>query len=537
MVLQGFIKKGEYFDSVSLMIVSKEVNALPGIADSAIVMGTAQNKDIVRGANLYIKELFDTGDDTDLLIALKAESEAVVKETLTKIDDMFKALRNKKDEGGTSFTPKSLEGAIDALPGANISLISVAGRYAAREAMRALKKGLHVMLFSDNVSIEDELRLKKFAHDKGLIVMGPDCGTAVINGVPLAFSNVLTRGDCGIVAASGTGLQEVMTIISNEGAGISQAIGTGGRDVKEAIGGIMFIDALRALAADSATKVIVLVSKPPHESVLRKIAAEIKTIKKPVVGIFIGGDASILESAGAIAGSTLEETAVIAAAATRMGASRAATDGEKRGAASLAEIVDASRKKIAERRGAIDAQAKELAAKCRGRYMRGLFSGGTLCDETQLICKDLIGFINSNAPLNPEYRLKDSFKSVGHTIIDLGEDEFTVGRPHPMIDFSLRNKKILEEAADKEVAIILLDLVLGYGSNMDPLAEFVPTFKKAKEIAPNVHIICSITGTDGDPQNRARVKAELERAGAIMMPSNAAASELVGKVIRILEGK
>jgi len=519
MVLQGFIKKGEYFDSVSLMIVSKEVNALPGIADSAIVMGTAQNKDIVRGANLYIKELFDAGDDTDLLIALKAESEAVVKETLVKIDDMFKALRNKKDEGGTSFTPKSLEGAIDALPGANISLISVAGRYAAREAMRALKKGLHVMLFSDNVSIEDELRLKKFAHDKGLIVMGPDCGTAVINGVPLAFANVLTRGDCGIVAASGTGLQEVMTIISNEGAGISQAIGTGGRDVKEAIGGIMFIDALRALAADSATRVIVLVSKPPHESVLRKIAAEIKTIKKPVVGIFIGGDASILESAGAIAGTTREETAIIAAALSR------------------GEDAAASRKKIAERRGAIDAQAKELAAKCRGRYMRGLFSGGTLCDETQLICKDLIGFINSNAPLNPEYRLKDSFKSVGHTIIDLGEDEFTVGRPHPMIDFSLRNKKILEEAADKETAIILLDLVLGYGSNMDPLAEFVPVFKKAKEIAPQVHIICSITGTDGDPQNRARVKAELERAGAIMMPSNAAASELAGKVIRILEGK
>ncbi|MDR2734966.1 MAG: acyl-CoA synthetase FdrA [Spirochaetota bacterium] len=536
MVLQGFIKKGEYFDSVSLMIVSKEVNALPGIADSAIVMGTAQNKDIVRGANLYIKELFDAGDDTDLLIALSAESEAIVKETLVKIDEMFKALRNKKDEGGTNFTPKSLEGAIDALPGANISLISVAGRYAAREAMRALKKGLHVMLFSDNVSIEDELRLKKFARDKGLIVMGPDCGTAVIGGVPLAFANVLARGDCGIVAASGTGLQEVMTIISNEGAGISQAIGTGGRDVKEAIGGIMFIDALRALAADPATKVIVLVSKPPHESVLRKIAGEIKTIKKPVVGIFIGGDASILESAGAIAGTTLEETAVIAAAATRMGASRAAMDGEKRGAF-YREIVAESKARIAERRGAIDKQAKELAAKCRGRYMRGLFSGGTLCDETQLICKDLIGFINSNAPLDPSYRLKDSFKSVGHTIIDLGEDEFTVGRPHPMIDFSLRNKKILEEAADKETAIILLDLVLGYGSNMDPLAEFVPTFKKAKEIAPDVHIICSITGTDGDPQNRARVKAELERAGAIMMPSNAAASELVGKVIRILEGK
>ena len=521
MVVKGIVKKGEYFDSVSLMIVSKEVNTLPGIADSAIVMGTAQNKDIVRGANLYIPELFDAGDDTDLLISLKAENDAVVGETLVKIDEMFKALRNKKDEGGTSFAPKSLEGAVEALQGANISLISVAGRYAGREAMRALKKGLHVMLFSDNVSIEDELRLKKFAHEKGLLVMGPDCGTAVINGVPLAFSNVLTKGDCGIVAASGTGLQEVMTIICNEGAGISQALGTGGRDVKEAIGGIMFIDVLRALNADPETKVIVLVSKPPHESVLRKIADEIKKIKKPVVGIFIGGDPKILEGAGAIAGTTLEETAMIAAALSK-GAN-----------------IDACRKKIAERRDAIDAQAKELAAKCKGsrKRLRGLFSGGTLCDETQLICKDMIGYINSNAPLSAEYRLKDSFKSVGNTIIDLGEDEFTVGRPHPMIDFSLRNKKILEEAADKDTAVILLDLVLGYGSNMDPLAEFVPVFKKAQEIAPDVHILCSITGTDGDPQNRARVKTELEKTGAIMMPSNAAASELAGKVIRILEGK
>jgi succinyl-CoA synthetase alpha subunit len=529
MVLKGVVKKGEYFDSVSLMIVSKEVNTLSGVIDSAIVMGTAQNKDIIRGANLYIPELFDAGDDTDLLIALKAESDAAVNETLIKIDDMFKALRNKKDEGGAAFAPKSLEGAIEALPGANLSLISVAGRYAGREAMRALKKGLHVMLFSDNVSIEDEIRLKKFASEKGLLVMGPDCGTAVINGVPLAFANVLSKGDCGIVAASGTGLQEVMTIICNEGAGISQAIGTGGRDVKEAIGGIMFIDALRALDADPATRVIVLVSKPPHESVLRKIADEIKKIKKPVVGIFIGGDPAILEGAGAIAGTTLEETAVIAAALSVGAGTGAGVDTQK--------IVASCRKKIAERREAIDAQAKGLAAKCRGKFLRGLFSGGTLCDETQLICKDMIGYINSNAPLNPEYRLKDSFKSVGHTIIDLGEDEFTVGRPHPMIDFSLRNKKILEEAADKDAAIILLDLVLGYGSNMDPLAEFVPVFKKAKEIAPDVHILCSITGTDGDPQNRARVRAELEKAGAIMMPSNAAASELAGKVIRILEGK
>ena len=244
-----------------------------------------------------LPEFKDTTDN-DLLVCIKAETEKVATDILDNIQTIFKKFRNT-DENTEDYSPKSFEGAIKLMPEANLSLISVAGKYASREAMKALKNGLHVMIFSDNVSIEDELKLKQYAASKGLLVMGPDCGTAIINGVPLAFANIVNRGNIGIVAASGTGLQEISCIISNEGAGISQAIGTGGRDVKKEIGGIMFLQALQALNEDKETEVIVLVSKPPYEEVLKKIAAEISKIKKPVVAIFIGGNAEVIKNSGA----------------------------------------------------------------------------------------------------------------------------------------------------------------------------------------------------------------------------------------------
>jgi hypothetical protein len=324
----------------------------------------------------------------------------------------------------------------------------------------------------------------------------------------------VNRGNIGIVAASGTGLQEVSCVISNLGAGISQAIGTGGRDLKKEIGGIMFLQALQALNNDPQTEIIVLISKPPHEEVLDRIVAEIKKIKKPVVAILIGGDSKKIESAGAFAANTLEETGMIAAAL----AQGKSLDGIKADIAKADETIAALALKMPKGKGR--------------KYIRGLFSGGTLCDETQLIFKDTIGFVYGNSPLNKDFILEDVWKSKENCIIDLGEDEFTVGRPHPMIDFSLRNKKILDEAADTDVAVILLDVVLGYGSNMDPAAELVPVIRKAKEMAADLHIVCSITGTEKDPQNRQKVKKELEMAGAVVMSSNAAASKLSMKIIQ-----
>ncbi len=523
MIVKGYIKTGEYFDSVTLMLVARSLTEMEGVSDAAVVMGTAENKDILTASGLMIDDFKET-TDTDLLLVAKAEDEKVVDDTLARAEELLVESKAKKADLG-EYMPKSLEGAIEHLPGANMAIISLAGRYAGDVAMDALEKGLHVMLFSDNISIEKEKELKEFGREKGLLVMGPDCGTAIINGAPLCFANVVKKGDIGIVAASGTGLQEISAIIGNEGGGISQAIGTGGRDVKKTIGGIMFIEGIKALEEDKETKVIVLVSKPPDPDVLDRIAEVIKGLKKPVVAILIGGDPEVVKKAGALPGKDLEQAALIAIALSK------------------GEDPEGFKKKLEERAEEIKAQAKDEAGKMKDsqKYLRGLFSGGTLCDETQLMFKETLGPVYSPAPIDPAFKLDDIWKSKENTVVDLGEDEFTVGRPHPMIDFMLRKKRIVEEAQDPEVAVILLDVVLGYGSNLAPGEELAPSIKEAKEIAEkdgrHLAVICSITGTDKDPQNRKKVKKELEDAGAIVMPTNAAASLLTVEIIKTLGGK
>jgi len=513
-MIKGVIKKGAYFDSVTLMIVSKDLNKIEGVADSSVIMGTNENKSILKMAELYI-DMFDDADDTDMLIAVDAENDEAFNKAVDFIEKELDAIRNSSDDT-SDFAPKSFESALKSMPDANLSLISVAGKYAVAEVNKALNANLNVMLFSDNISVEDELKMKQKAVKKGLLMMGPDCGTAIINEIPLAFANVVNKGNIGIVAASGTGLQEVSSIIKNLGGGISQAIGTGGRDVKKEIGGIMFIEALKALEKDEQTKVICLISKPPHPEVLDKIASEIKKLKKQVVAIFIGADEKTISASGAIPAVNLEQAAVISVA--------------------LAEGKDYKEalNDLNARQEKNKTLAKELAKNNKGKYIRGLYSGGTLCDEAQLLLKDTIGFTYSNTPLNADYQLSDIWKSQEHTIIDLGEDEFTAGRPHPMIDFSLRNRRVVDEAKDTDTAVILLDVVLGYGSNLSPEKEFAPVFEEAKKINPNVAIICSVTGTDKDPQNRAKVKQTLENAGAIVMNTNVEAVELAESLVSFL---
>ncbi len=503
MIVTGQIKKGAYFDSVTLMRVGKELSSLPGIADAAVVMGTKSNKAILQSSGLLTPS-FEKATDTDLVIAVKADNDKAAAGAMTNVDALLKGA-NKKSSPSGKPRPTGIGDAVQSLPGANMALISVAGRYAGDVAMQALEQNLHVMLFSDNVPIEKEIELKKLAAKKGLLVMGPDCGTAIINGVPLAFANVVNRGAIGIVAAAGTGLQEVSTIISNEGEGISQAIGTGGRDVKKDVGGIMFIEGLKALAADKGTEVILLVSKPPHKTVFQKIERLIARVRKPVVSLFLG--------VGDSAPRTLEEAAHMASALAR------------------GEDPKTALAKLEARDAGIAKLAQKLAARRKGKrkYVRGLFSGGTFCAEAQLIFGAMLKDIYSNAPTGKAKPLKNSLKSQKNTVVDLGEDEFTVGRPHPMIDYSLRNKRILEEANDPETAVILLDVVLGYGSNMDPAAELAPVIRMAAKKAP---VVCSVTGTLADPQNGGAVAASLKRAGAIVMPSNAAACKLAAWIVK-----
>ncbi|MFH1723335.1 MAG: acyl-CoA synthetase FdrA [Elusimicrobiota bacterium] len=512
MVVNGRIKKGEYFDSVSLMVVGKEVAALEGVIDAAVVMGTKENKAILRAAGLLIGE-FEGADDTDLLIAVKAKSGKAAREVQEKVDGLLDGLKKKKGAAGEEYRPRSIEGALKALPDANLALISVAGRYAGDEAMKALEKGLHVMLFSDNVSIEKEIELKNYAKEKGLLVMGPDCGTAIINGAPLAFANVVSRGAVGLVGASGTGLQEVASIISNEGCGVSQAIGTGGRDVKREVGGVMFLEGLKALAQDEATEVIVLVSKPPHKEVLERIGKELGRVKKPVVSVFLGAEPGCLKKYGVHGTATLEEAAMTAVALAK--------GKPPREAAKLLRSRDKELKSLAE---------KAAARRGKGqKYLRGLFSGGTFCTEAEVVFEGVIRPLYSNAPAGKALKLEDALKSRMHTVVDLGADEFTVGRPHPMIDYSLRNRRIAQEAGDPETAVILLDVVLGYGSNPDPAAELAPVIREASK---NVAIVCFITGTDKDPQGRKRVEKALKAAGALMAPTSTAGCRLAADIVR-----
>lgn len=497
----GRVKQGFYFDSVTLMRVGRELSGLPGVAEASVVMATEANKSILAMSDLLLPEFKKCGDQ-DLAIVVRAKDAKAADAALAKADELLSRKKKPAAAGGAAApAPRALASAVALLPGANLALISVAGRYAAREARKALDQGLHVMLFSDNVSIEDEVALKTLAHKKGLLVMGPDCGTSILNGVPLAFANVVPKGPIGIVGASGTGTQEISCIIANEGSGVSQAIGTGGRDVKDAVGGRSFLDAMQALAADRETKVIVLVSKPPQPKVLKKVYALLRQIRKPVVALFLG-------EGGVPA--TLEQAAHLAVAHA---------NGDD-----PAQVVP----HLARRDGTLLAEARAIVAKRKkpkGRYLRGLFSGGTFCAEAQVVLDGVLRHLTSNAPLGDAQKLKNAWKPEKNAVVDLGEDEFTVGRAHPMIDYTLRNKMILEQAADPDVSVLLLDVVLGYGSNLDPAAELVPVIRAA---AKKVFVVAGVNGTIGDPQNRAHVVEALREAGAHVQLTNAAACKLAG---------
>ncbi|MEW5907072.1 MAG: acyl-CoA synthetase FdrA [Elusimicrobiota bacterium] len=514
MPIRTTIKKGAYYDSVALMQVAKKLNSVPGVLDSAVVMATRENKSLIKASGLLTPEVEKAGEN-DLAIAVSAR-------TPEAAEAAFKAageLLDKKPapaSPGTDRRAAGLDDAVKTLDGANLAVISVAGRFAGTLAADCLDKGLNVMLFSDNVPVDTEVALKKEAVKKGLLVMGPDCGTAIINGAPIAFANSVRRGNVGVVAASGTGAQEVTTLVSNEGAGISQCIGTGGRDVKEEVGGLTFLQALEMLAADEATQVVLLVSKPPHPSVMRKITAAVKRIKKPVVAVLLGGETKEKVKDDFYPARTLEEAAY-----------KAACLGKGLKASKAKELIYDMNLRAEE------LAKKEAAKKKNSRFLRGLFSGGTFVSEAQVILPEFAGPVLSNAPLDKKYRLKDSVKLSGHAVIDLGEDEFTVGRPHPMIDFSLRNRMIVSEAKKPEVSVLLLDLVLGYGANLKPLDDILPALAEAFKANRELSIVASVTGTEADPQVRSRVVRALEAAGVLVMPSNAGACRLAGEIIRL----
>lgn len=476
MAVQVRVLADRYYDSVTLMALSRDLEAMDGVEHAVVAMGTEINRAVLAGVGLLTPEA-DGAGPSDLVIAVEAVDESTAAAAMARAERRLQGGRPEVGGGGQpALAPRSIRTALQGEPGANLAFISVPGAYAARETRLALEQGLHVMLFSDNVSVADEIRLKRMALERSLLLMGPDCGTAILDGVGLGFANAVRRGPIGVVAASGTGAQELSVLVDRLGSGISQLIGVGGRDLSAEVGGLMTLSALQRLQADPETGVIVLLSKPPAPAVAGRVREAARAGPKPVVLCLLGDPQGL----------SIDEAAVEAV--------------------KLAENVGLADAKI----GGVAAPPPVLPAPAEGRrWVRGLFSGGTLCDQARLILEPLLG--------------------EGHTFLDLGDDEYTVGRPHPMIDMGLRIEYIRRAAADPETALILLDVVLGYGAHPDPAGAIAPAIGEA--VASGVTVVASVTGTEGDPQGLSRQSAVLRAAGALLFPTGRQAALAVAKAL------
>ena len=487
------VRRGFYLDSVALMRLSADLAALPGVEDAVAMVGTASNLQIMRESGL-LGPSGEAAEPNDLVVAVRATDAAAADAALS---DAASALDRKtlQIEDG-QWRPRTLDGALDHMTDANLVLVSTPGAYAAREARRALDRGLNVMIFSDNVSLESERSLKERAHSLGLLVMGPDCGTAYVAGTALAFANVVPHGRVGVIAASGTGLQEVAVLLARAGAGISHGIGVGGRDLSDAVGGLSTLHAIDLLASDAGTDHLILVSKPPGPRTARLVFERVAKSGKPCTAVVFGAGRIETPPGGPVLVPTLKDAV------------------ERATGCSIAPEYDT--RAVARR------EASRLAP---GRQvLRGLFCGGTLATEAHSVLAaaglDVASNTASSAPLG---------SNAPHTVIDLGADEYTVGRPHPMIDPAIRTAKLCEALADPDVAVVLLDIVLGLGAHPDPARPVCEAVEDANGEGPAV--VASVCGTRDDPQDRARQAAMLSGVGVAVAPSNADAAALAASIL------
>ncbi len=500
MLFKVFVYKNQYQDSVRLMSISREAAKLDGVSKVLALLGTVSNKDVI--ARLGLKDpAVDAATASDLMICIEAKDDAAVKAALDNVQAHLKtkAGGSKAEE----LKPATIEEAADRLEDANFCMISLPGPMAKLDVLSAINRGLNVMLFSDNITIEDEIELKKKAIEKGLLMMGPDCGTAIIAGVPLALANVVRRGDIGIVAASGTGIQEVTCLIDRFGGGITHALGCGGRDLRKQVGGLEMRFGIKKLAATPGNKTLLLLSKPGDPAVLNAVLDEARATGLRTVTCLIGGKPDELNTEGIIFTRTLEEAAFAALGKP------------------VPELVFP--KALDDRIAKLDSQRK---------YMRGLFSGGTLCYESLVILDDKFD-IESNVPLRKELFLEAPTKGKKHCCVDLGEDEFTRGIPHPIIDTGLRGQRLEEDMRDPTCRVIMMDIVLGFGADPDPASKFAAIINRGRKDLPDGGpiIVCSVCGTDADPQSCAQQEKTLEDAGCFVFPTNAQAAKAVARIV------
>ena len=506
------IRSNLYKDSVALMRVSERVLAARGVQRATMMMGTPANKAILAEARMMSAEL-EPAAASDLMVVVEAESTDALDAAMRELDALLDTGAAPSASAMSEEVPSSLALAVARGEHPAIAQISVPGPYAGAEALKALKQGMHVFLFSDNVDLGQERVLKSLAEQRALLVMGPDCGTSILRGVPLGFANVVRRGSVGLVGASGTGLQEVMCRVDALGEGISHAIGTGGHDVHEAIGGTTMCQAIDLLADDVATRVIAIVSKPPARSVADKVLQRLGRAGKPSVVLFLGGEAPGAAWPTNVAWvTTLHQTAATAVAVTR---------GEHKPHAAAAE---------ADR----DFVAREVRAMAATqRFVHGLYSGGTFALEAQLVWSALGLRAQSNAPLDAA-RTHGLDARNAHRAIDFGADEYTVGRPHPMIDPGTRIAQLMHEGSDASTAVVVLDVVLGYGAHEDPAGALAPAIADARATAARagryLAVVAFVCGTERDPQRLSVQQSALRDAGAIVAANSTDAARLAGAI-------
>ena len=479
------------------MIVSNTLEEQEGICDAIVGMGTELNLSMAHKFGFSKEALAGIGPN-DFFVAVTSEKE-MTEEELAQLTEELMSQRTTTID--SDYIAPSLSRALEHQSDSNLVLFSIPGQYVHREAKLALEKDKHVMIFSDNVSIEEELELKQMGQERGLLVMGPDCGTAIINHVPLAFANVIRPGSIGIVGASGTGTQEVSVLIHKMGQGVSQVIGTGGRDLSAEIGGIMMSLGIEALQNDPETKVIVLISKPPSPEIEQKIIAQLDSVTKPVVINFIAGKQTGQVGEHYFAQS-LEEAARIA---VKLASGQAGILPNPEGIPLIADLRDSLS----------DSQ----------KFIKGLYTGGTLANETSYVLNEA-GF---------ELRFGNEENQASHAVLDLGDDFYTQGKAHPMIDPSIRAQMLKELAQDSSVAVVIMDFVHGYGSNGNPVMAMLPSIKEYKkqkeERGESAIIIASVCGVEDDPQDFHEALENLKSAGVITFPSNFQAAKFVAELI------
>jgi FdrA protein len=489
------IIKNEYLDSLMLMELSLEISGWPGVRQAVIIMGTESNRHILEQVGLLVGEAHNATRH-DLIIAADVDAPLTVTDFLTRLGDRL-SQGSRGSQGGVSYD--RLDTALETWPSAHLVTISVPGEYAVELARQALEKNRHVFCFSNHVSVEDEISLKKLAVEKGLLMMGPDCGTAILDGCGLGFANRVRVGNIGLVSASGSGLQEVVSLIHRGGGGISQAIGVGGRDMRTPVNGLMTEAAVRLLGRSSQTRVIVILAKAASPEAQERVFRTAQETGLPLVVDFLSSDTSDLSRKGVVVAETFEMCA--RAALTFAGIPESPH--------TLSENVD-------------ERLADAVAHLAPGRWaVRGLFAGGSLCAEAAriLLANEIVTATNMDQAL--------SSRPSGHLLIDLGAEEYTVGRAHPFIDPRLRTLEIEQAFADSTVGILLLDVVLGLGCHPDPAGVISEALRKAREEhGPGPLIIASVCGTSDDPQNLERQQTSLSEARVFIAESNAAAARL-----------